>query len=453
MTVGQRSHDARKSPAAGGLQRLNPIDRAMRCADLALRRVRYPGLETQMLVWLDRRVDATSLRMAIARLSHRHPVIASRLVESGEDDDARPYWRLRPGAVCPLREEVVHDDDRQAVLDCAGQLLSTPQELAHCDPLRFHLIHRPGGKDVVLLQYNHVLMDNKATVPLLREIASLSKSEVETAPQVEQGNPILDYLGRFSHDVRRAAALEAVQLQAHALRGRAATLVGPGPEPAGPARLQIATRTMQREETAALRARIIALCGFPSLSMAILASAFRAIGQLGPSSDRGGHFVAGIGVGLDLHAGETPVLGNLTSVIPIRAEREELDNRDALVRMLSAQMRERLATGIDLGALRVTTLFSRRPRYIQWVVEHLLRYGYSLWYAYFGPLDPAGEQLCGARIEEIFYTGPVWSSIGLTLLVNQYRGRLHFQATYDPRVAPPSLADAFLEFVCNDLRV
>lgn len=453
MTVGESLLQARKNRTARGLQRLNPIDRAMRCADLALRRVRYPGLETQMLVWLDRRADAAALRRAIARLSHHYPVIASRLVEPGENDDARPYWQLRPGAVCPLWEDVVHGDDRQAVFDHASRLLSAPQELAQSDPIRFHLLHRPSGKDVLLLQYNHVLMDNKATVPLLKEIARLSKAEMDALPQVEYGSPILDYLGRFSHDARRAAALKAIHLQAHALRGRALTLVPPGPEPAGPAALHIAARTLEREETAALRARVIALCGFPSLSMAMLASAFRAIGQLAPSSHHGGHLVAGIGVGLDLHAREAPAFQNLTSLVPIRAERDDLADRDALVRVLSAQMRERLATGIDLGALRMTTLFSRRQRYIQWVVEHLLRYGYSLWYAYFGPLDPAGEQLCGARIEDIFYTGPVWSSIGLTLLVNQYRGRLHFQATYDPRVVSPPVADAFLDFVLHDLRI
>ena len=104
------------------------------------------------------------------------------------------------------------------------------------------------------------------------------------------------------------------------------------------------------------------------------------------------------------------LLGNLIAAVialkPFGGSAEDLQRQQ---RELSRQMRERLQSRIDLGALRLAHAFQRRPRHIRWVVEHLLRWTYSLWYAYFGSCDAAGERLCGTAIEEISYAGPIWS--------------------------------------------
>jgi hypothetical protein len=76
----------------------------------------------------------------------------------------------------------------------------------------------------------------------------------------------------------------------------------------------------------------------------------------------------------------------------------------------------------------------------------------SLWYGYFGALDAVGPQLCGVDVEEVFSAGPAWPPVGLTLLVNSYRGRLHFQATYAPDCVSDSLAGAFLDELLADLQ-
>src|SRR5262249_32377494 len=95
--------------------------------------------------------------------------------------------------------------------------------------------------------------------------------------------------------------------------------------------------------------------------------------------------------------------------------------------------------------------FVRRPRHIRWVVDAFLRYAFSLWYAYFGALDAIGDRFCGAPVADVFYVGPAWSPVGLTLLANQFRGRLLLQATYVPELVPPALAETFLDAVVSDL--
>jgi hypothetical protein len=432
------------------VQWLNPIDCTIRCVDVAARQMGYPGIETQLLVELEGRVDATALRTAIARLSRRHPVVASRLVEP-HGGQGRFHWQFRPGAVCPLVETSLASDETETVLDHAGEVLSGGRDPTEADPLEFHLLHRPGGNDVLLVQYNHVLMDNTVAIPLLRELDRLSRADVNPARQGQPEKLVFEHLRQFPAAVRRDAIQAAIQLQAHALRGRAATLLLVGPAPPGQARLRMAARTLDPAETADFRSRIVALCGFPCLSMAILGSAFRAIHEFGPAADPRQDFVAGIGIPLTRNDREL-LLQNLTSAVPIRVRRGDLADRDRLVRLLGDQLRQRLAANVDLGILGTTAIFSRRLRYVEWVVWHLLRYGYSLWYAYFGNLDAAGERFCGARITDLFHAGgPVWPSIGLTLLVNQCHGQLHFQATYDPRLLSASRVETFLDFVLTDL--
>ena len=243
------ARDPRPALVKNGARFLNPIDRTIRCIDLVARQSGYPGIETQMLAWLDGRANAAALRQAIARLSHCDPVMAARLVEA--EGGGRSYWQFRPGAVCALTETALPSDDPEAVLEHAGGLLSSGRDPTVADPLEFHLLHRPGGKDVLLLQYNHVLMDNRAAVPLLREIERLAESRTGPLPTIESRDLVSEHLRQFPREQRRKAIQAAIQLQARVFRGRAATLV-PETPPVGRARLQIVTRRLEATPTAAL---------------------------------------------------------------------------------------------------------------------------------------------------------------------------------------------------------
>jgi hypothetical protein len=440
----------------GGRQPLNPNDRALFCVDRALRGMGYPGFETQMLVSLSGRVDAARLEGAIQRLSQRHPTVTARLANPGRSGPASTDWHLRPGARCTLQQTELPSSDDAAVLDRAGQLLSTTSDPAESDPIRFHLLRRPDGRDVFLAQYNHVLMDNNATGRLVREIDTLAQVPERYAIEETLAEPhrVLErYLRRFPRSRRRAALQRAIDLQGRALRGRA-VIIGTGAERAlGPPKLRIATRSLSSEQTRAFQDQVLHICGFPGVSMAILGCVFRAIEHLA-SADRKAasrNYVVGIGLDLNLRRRNGPFFQNLLSLVPIHAPAESLGDRDALIRSLNRQFRKDLELDIDLGVLQLTTLFSRRSRYIEWVVEHLVRYGYSLWYAYFGSLDAMGREFCGVEIERVVYTGPTWSPMGITLLANQFAGRMHFQATYDPDLVSDSLANEFIDTILADL--
>jgi len=161
--------------------------------------------------------------------------------------------------------------------------------------------------------------------------------------------------------------------------------------------------------------------------------------------------VAGIGVDLGLRRDGASPFQNQPSVVPIGARPGDLHDRDALIRLLSRQMRDHLAAQLDLGAVQLAALFGRRPHQARWTLELFMRYAYSIWFAYFGSLDSVGDTFCGASIEDVFSIGPTWSPMGLTLLANQFRGRLLLQVTYLPESVPEPLATQFMDALLADL--
>ena len=439
-------------PAPGqSTRRLSANDRVLLAVDRTVRGLGGPGFETQTLLWLGGRVDVVGLRTGLERFSARYPVAAARLEGEGGSGSC---WRFRPGAHCRLEETWLGSADAAAVLEHAAGLLATPVILPDADPIRFHLLHRPDGRDVLLLQYNHALMDNTAAVPLLGQLDRLSGSGVEA----EDGGPdegrrlISRYLRRFDRQRRRRAMRDCVRLWGRGLHGGVVQLGRPGPPGAGPGRLRIAVRSLEPPATDALRARLLRGGGLPNLSMALLGSAFRAIARLAPSPPGpAAHFAAGIGVDLGLRSRAGLLFGNPISLVPVRACPADLGDRDGLAALLGRQLRARLQDALDVGMLQLMPVLCRRPSETRWLLDLGLRQGFSLWYGYFGSLDGVGGQFGGAAVEDVFFTGPTWPPMGLTLLTSQLRGRLRLVATYLPESVPESLAGAYLDLLLADL--
>jgi hypothetical protein len=423
--------------------KLSITDQALLHVDRAVRAIGGAGFETQLFVWLAGRAEVEGLRAALGRLGQRYPLVTARLV--GENT-ATPLWRCRPDGLCLLRESNVASAEPQAVLDAAARLYVAPSDPSLDDPLRCHLLHRPDGRDVFLLQYNHALMDNNAALLLLREIERLRQG-IDEPPPVWP-----DLVGAYLRRASRASKQRAGQRAAQWPRLFTGGVTMLGRPAAGAPAVRFLARRLDEEQTHALRGRIVQACGMPSLSMALVGSAFRAIDRLTPQRHAGSpNLIVGIGTDLGLRGERGPIFQNLTSLLPLRARAEELADRDELLRLLVRQLREHLENRFDLSMLRVAARLNRRPDNFRYVIEMGLRLGFSLWYAYFGSADAAGQSLAGAEIEDVFSVGPSWPPVGLTLLANQFRGRLGLQVTYVPASVPETLAQQFLDWVMADL--
>lgn len=427
---------------------LNLADRTLLAIDRTLRWMGAGGFDTQTFVWLDGRADLARLRHALVRLNLEHPASTARLVEPGGRGE--PYWRMRPGAVAELSEASLESATEQAVLDHASRLLSSPSDPAEADPLRFYLLHRPDGRDVLLTQFNHILMDHSDVVRVLRALELYDRDPAEVSPRGRAEADLMRvYLSRFSLGRRRAALRRAAEWP-RMLTGGAVQMVSNSSRGGGP--LRIANRTVDPTATSAFQARVRAIGGTPGLSMALLASAFRALARVAaPNQKRARYFAAGIGIDLGLARGSTPVWQNMASMVPIVASPEELHDRDRLAGQLARQLRLRLATDMDLGTIEMARLITRRESQGRWAIELLLRYCESFWYGFFANVDSIGDHFCGAKIDRVFSAGICWAPVGLTLLANQYGGRLCIQATYLPHVVSEPLVNTFLDLLVDDL--
>ncbi len=438
-------------PLTAGRQRLSVADRVLLAVNQSLREQGGAGFETQMLVWLSGRIEASGLRAAIARVGERNPVMTSHLLESVEQGG--PCWQFHPEARCSVRETSLASAEPEAVLQHAAHLLSRGGDLERSEPIRFHVLRRPNGHDVFLMQYNHTLMDNRAALGLLQEINRCfhGRSEAPNGLRATQRDFVRGYLRRYERSRRTAAALRMTELWGQITRGGATMLGRPIRDDGKPLRFGIAARSLAPCETSALTSRVVRVCGFPSLSMAILASAFRAIDRLATAGRASRNFVAGIGIDLGPRDRSASLFQNMLSLVPICARQQEIGDRDQLLRMLSRQLKDRLEQEIDLGMVQHMAIFCRRPRHARWVLDAVLRHTFSLWYAYFGSQDAAGDRLCDVEIDRICFSGPAWSPMGIALIANQFRDRLFLQATYLPDSVPDDLANRFLDEVVDDL--
>jgi hypothetical protein len=434
-------------PAVRAIEPLNVIDRAMRAVDRSLRWMGFPGFDTQLLLWLSGRLDASLLRESLNRLAAVEPLIIGRL----KDEPGNSEW-LADAAPLELLVTTLRSDTTEVIHEFAAQQLAIPADPTAQNPIRFCLIHRPAAPDVFLIQYNHTLMDNRGSVGILRQLNHFAHNKCQVLPHAfrRANDPIRNHLLRFPKSRRRAAAEKALDVWWRAIKGGAAT-IGRPQNSTPQQRFRILSAALTGEQTLAFRERSIAACGFPATSMNILAAAFRALDQVEDRRNPDRAWVAGIGVDLGLRRPGESVLHNQMSILPLRLESHELGCRERSMKLLNEQMRDHLANDVDLGLLQLMCAFTRKPHQLDWAVDHCLAHGFSLWYAYFGSLDEIGREFLGVPIENASYIGPCWSPIGVTLLAQQFQGRLGLQLTYLPELVSERDATRILAQICAEL--
>ncbi|MCZ6698741.1 MAG: hypothetical protein O7D94_07420 [Planctomycetota bacterium] len=437
-------------------------DRFMYVAHEALRSIGHAGFLCQTHLWLDGRIDEARLRDALARLSQRYPIVVARTVKHTKRDAV--HWESRPDAVCTLAVSTLERPDTASVWRYAEALFASPVDLDRIDPISFHLLHLPDGRDVLILHWCHALMDGKAPELALQEIDRLS-SEVEandpsddsalteTSP-ADQDRPdeILTHLRRSTPMRRIRCSLRVIASQM-GIPVRSITLVPP--ETTGwvlePTRINV--KTLEPDETDALTARVKRICGFSNLSPAILASVFRVISRMSPCR-QGRRTIFQTDVPLNLRApGATgPIFRNFMSFIAARATFAELGNRDALTRMLNSQMRDQLRRGIDVGNLQMMTVMSRFAGVlVSHMKDRLQRKPLTLGYGFLGPVAGGFDRFCGVPIGQLYTLNSALSPPGITLQANQCQGRINLALTYISDVIPTETAGEFLDAVAKDL--
>jgi hypothetical protein len=431
-----------------GQHTLNTADRTVLTLTQSLREDGYGALADQMQIWLGRRLNVSALRTALARLNQAHPVVTARL---SREKKGSPCWRFRPGAECTLHETSLPSAREEDVLREAAAILAAPSDPTEQDPVAFHLLHLPDGRDLFLVQHDHCLMDINGTKLLLREINRLSSEEAGPLISAEMGGDgIRTHLRRFSLRQRLSAIWRLGKLSRVFGRSEPVTLSdATAPIPGGG--LRIAVRELDEAQTERFMKRIVQLCGFRGVSIAVLSSVFRAILRHTPrpTSDRSALFIY-LGTNLRVPKDRGPIFHNLSSVLPLLVRPDEMSEREKLIRLLNRQMRERMGENSDLAFLQWAWWLRNLPR-LQRRPAQEVYFRQCVNYGYMGVLAEKGDTFCGAPIDRIFPVAQMYSPPALSVAPSLCGGRLILPVLYVADTVPEQRIQHFLDTLVTDL--
>lgn len=442
-------------PGVPDRQVLNAADRLMLVAHGALREAGHGGFQCQSHVWLEGRLDVVKLQSALRRLAGAYPVVTSRIVEPPGRQP--PYWRFRSDSRPQLCEIDLASDDPEEVRCYGARLDESPLDHDRSDPMSFHLLHRPSGRDVLILAYGHVLMDGKAPEFALCEVDRLYHLSDDEAPAWGAGASTVDemaaHLARFDRRRRIRSALRVVA--SHLCWPiTAVTLVPPEMREWQWTPFRFRVRPFDEAKTIIVRDRVKRLCGFANLTPAVLASAFRIISRLSPhrQSDRTA-FRADLPLNLRPPGKAEPIFRNFMSFIQLSARRDEIANGDDAVRLLNGQMRDQIRRGIDLGNLQMMTFMAPRARALkQHIMNRMKNQPFTLGFGFLGPVAAGLERFCGAGVEAFHSFNTALSPPGITLQANLYQDRLNLILTYiGADAVRDATADALLAGMEEDM--
>jgi hypothetical protein len=407
------------------------------------------GLAIQTQLWLQGRLDPAVLRTALARLSQSHPVVTARLVE--ERRKGRAHWRFRPGAECVLHETTVKDPGETAALDRAADILQSAADPAEADPISFHLLHLPEGRDLLLVQHDHCLMDIHGTKALIREIDRLSQGLTPTPEadgDAEDGTRT--HLRRFTF-WQRFKAVWRFGDHSRLIRRSTPVSLSDAVDPIRGGKMRIAIRELDEERTAAFLARTTRLCGFPSPSMTILASIFRGILRHTPHPlTNKSALLSSTGTNLRSRGAVAPIFRNLGSLLSYVARPEDMGELDKLILLLNRQVREQTRRGTDLAVLQWVWWLRHCPGFWRGHVRKAMHH-HGVNYGYLGQLVADGDRFCGTPLDRQVVTTSVWSPPALAVAPSICRGRLILPAAYMADTIPEARLRAFLDTVVADL--
>jgi len=394
-------------------------------------------------------MDVERMRRALARLKDAHPVVCSRLEQPAR---GAPYWHYRRGEPVTFVEAQSSDDDPAAVCRYAERLFEKAADPREANPIEFHLLHMPDGRDVLMLRWWHALMDGKAPEYVIHELNRLAMTE-EAPPAIVAGDDaFVAYLRSRSRRHRARCVLQTLRGQ-FTLPYRAVTLMAAEARGGSMRPVGVHVQSLSPETTQRVAARTRGLCGFVNYSAAMVSSVFRALRRLSPGGAR--HrtlYQTDLPLNLRPATSTTPIFHNLMTFIHLSARPAALDDRDALVRSLNAQMREQLRRGVDVGNAQLAAFMARFPRLLRrHIAERWRHRPLAVNFGFQGPLFAGVDHVCGTRIEQLSTLNTPAAPPGLTIQANLFGGGLNFNVCYSPTVVSEALVREFVVAVEEDL--
>lgn len=413
-----------------------------------------------LLVRADGSFDVECLERAIERLGEIHPEITARLVRTR---NGKAHWRFT-GEKARLRTHQTGGADDEEVLAIVEELSESGIRVEEEDPIRFHLLRREGGGDLLAMKFSLHLLDGKGPDRLLEELSRLAAGEDAATPgeEEEMEEPLRRYLDLFPRRERWRAGLEDLlgtgrRIRRSRARGGRHLRLLPRSAVAADAPVRFVARTVPVERTEAFLARVRGLFGFENPAPAIVASALRAavyVSAEDPRPDDVGR--TSIPVGLwNLARVEVPIFVNLAVHLPVEIPVAEMGDRDRLAKRIGRELRRALAENRELGRLQAAWWLRHRELWsiLRLGIRGMGRpsdRGMTVGFNHKGRFSPSAERLCGADVEEVHQI-PRGSSGTPLLLTGLCADRLNVSLALAEPEGYEGLAERYVDALIEDL--
>lgn len=371
---------------------LNAIDHFILVADRKLRRRGLPGLPVQFHAHFRGRLDPRQLQDAADRLATRWPLITARLVRA-----PRPAWVPTGVPRCRIREETLDSDGEAAVLRAVERLLGEPFDLEDEPPVRLIVLHRPSSDDVLTIQFSHVLTDGQGGISLLRQL--LDPGQIPPGP--EAAHTPTDPVNRVLVSTPLRARITAVRRGVRWwLQAQPVTLPRREKPATPPSVGRITLRWLDHEASDTLHERLERLGPFANLALLMAASGFRTLSRyVGASPAQTGFYEMPLPYSRRTGLQKRSVSNNLSSRVILVARPSELGDRDGLVRLLAAQMRQALREDTSIRAGKALSVFAGLDRWAPWVIDWIPPRPRSLRVTTWPEVMEPGRAALGATVE------------------------------------------------------
>lgn len=431
------------SPSTTQLERLNLVDRLVLAADAFLRKQGLPGLPCQHHVWLHGRLDLDELQRNVNRLVAHWPLLSARLVRK-----PFPAWRPTGESTSLLRRTSVSSDCEDDLLRTAENLMAERFDLSREAPIRFHVLHRPGGDDALIVQYAHALMDAHGGSVLSQQLVDPSRiHDGEPPPPTATEMP-----DRLLREIPRKERLRALRDVVRQQRGEKVISLPLAQDPAIRRALsRIHLRWIDGDIASALEDRMRRMGMLANLSLALAASGFRTLHRhLNPTPTEGVYDMP-LPYKVRQEQNAPHPFHNHAARVMLRARPDQLDDWEKLVWQFTEQMMAQSTPAARLGLLQAASMVATINRWLPWFDKVLEPRGRSLRVAYWLEAFGAGHETHGAQIERRFGCTVCPATPGVAVDVFRQGGRMLACFTRHPAALTDEQAEQFFDNWIEDL--
>jgi hypothetical protein len=413
--------------------------------DRLARRLGLSGFPVNLHVHFRGRLDLSQLQDAADRLVRRWPLLTARLVRT-----PRPAWVPTGAQSCHVRQETLDSDSEAALLAAASRLAAHPFDVENDDPLQLSVWHRPGGDDVLTIQFSHILMDGHGAFALVQQLLDPTRipalSDAAEAPTdfVEQVLAKIPFRDRMKAVRRMIGLMRGVEPLCLPVLHEA--------PPAGSEAGRITLRWIDETASTAFRERLARIGPFANPTLAVLASGCRTLSRYvpGPLGTRSGYVML-LPFNLRRSQQKRLLFQNFVTRFVLVARPDELKDRDALIRLFVSQVRTQIAEKTIVATLVMVRLLSKLERWAPRLVTMARPRPRSVNGSSWGEDFESGTPAFGAVVDYGWVNTPFMPMPGVSLNLIKVGRRQLAVFLHSPRHLSDERASQFLDEWLEDL--